>query len=73
MKLCIYIYIQIYSAQHKWVHPHLNKYKICIFLMITNIINGKMAKLKCIKHILNKNDKIYANIFFNISKLANLV
>ncbi len=41
--------------------------------MITNIIHGKMAKLKCIKHILNKNDKIYANIFCKISKLANLV
>ncbi len=28
--------------------------------MITNIIHGKMAKLKCIKHILNKNREIYA-------------
>lgn len=53
--------------------PPLNKYKRCIFLMITNIIHGKMAKLKCIKHILNKNNKIYANIFCKISKLANFV
>ncbi len=32
-----------------------------------------MAKLKCIKHILNKNDKIYINIFCKISKLANFL
>lgn len=35
--------------------PPLNKYKRCIFFMITNTIHGKMAKLKCIKHIHNKN------------------
>ncbi len=38
--------------------------------MMINIINGKMAKLKCIKHILNKNNKIYVYIFCKISKLA---
>lgn len=41
--------------------------------MITDIICGKMAKLKCIKHILNKNKEIYVYIFCKISKLANFV
>lgn len=37
----------------------LNKYKrcICIFLMITNIINGKIPKLKQIKLFLIKTIK----------------
>ncbi len=39
--------------------------------MITNIIHGKVAKY--ILHIFNKNNKIYANIFCKISKLAKFV
>ncbi len=45
------------------------------FLMCLKVIglHGKMVKLKYIKHNLNKNNKIYANIFSKISKLANFV
>ncbi len=46
----------------------LKYFLVCVFLVSPCCVHRDS-----IKHILNKNDKIYANIFCKISKLANLV
>ncbi len=51
MKLTIvYIYINIYTVHS--INPPLNEFKICIFIMITNIIIVKIVNFKCIKYVI---------------------
>ncbi len=68
----IYIYTHIHTVHSINDYTPLNNYKICIFLMIPNVINGKMVKLKHIKHILQKIGIILL-FLLSISRLANFV